>query len=193
MNNPKVQRRKEILQAAAELFAQLGYEKTSVSQIVKKVGVAQGTFYLYFDSKEHVRMGIHEQIINEIIETALIRMTGEPDPCKKIEHAVLSSIDILKKNQDLLRVIHREVSCEALYDSESREMNRKIVGPLCEILTEGMEQGIFAKTDPVTTAYLIIGTVERVTHSAILWEEPGSLDEITPVLVDFIQRGLMAK
>nr|MDA8213168.1 helix-turn-helix domain containing protein [Clostridia bacterium] len=71
MNNPKEQRRKDILRAAAELFAQQGYEKTTVSQIVKKVGVAQGTFYLYFDSKEHVRMGVHEQIINEILEKSL--------------------------------------------------------------------------------------------------------------------------
>ncbi|GIO30333.1 MULTISPECIES: TetR/AcrR family transcriptional regulator [Paenibacillus] len=49
--NPK-ERRNEILNAAMELFNTKGFEQTSVSDIVKKIGVAQGTFYYYFQSKE---------------------------------------------------------------------------------------------------------------------------------------------
>ena len=193
MNNPKEQRRKDILRAAAELFAQQGYEKTTVSQIVKKVGVAQGTFYLYFDSKEHVRMGVHEQIINEILEKSLNIKAMEVDPFKKIELLLLSGVETMKRHQELIRVIQREVSCEAVYDEESREMNRKLVGPVCEILQEGMDSGVFAKADPIITAYLIIAMVERVTCSALLWEEPAALEQVTPVILDFLRGALVAK
>ncbi|MDA8212440.1 MAG: TetR/AcrR family transcriptional regulator [Clostridia bacterium] len=193
MNNPKEQRRNDILRAAAELFAQQGYEKTTVSQIVKKVGVAQGTFYLYFDSKEHVRMGVHEQIINEIIEKSFNIKAMEVDPFKKIELLLLSGVETMKRHQELIRVIQREVSCEAVYDEESREMNRKLVGPVCEILQEGMDSGVFAKADPIITAYLIIAMVERVTCSALLWEEPAALEQVTPVILDFLRGALVAK
>lgn len=193
MNNPREQRRKDILGAAAELFAQQGYEKTTVSQIVQKAGMAQGTFYLYFDSKEHVRMGVHEQIINEIVEKSLSVKAMEADPFKKIELMLLAGVDTMKRHQDLMRVIHREVSCEAIYDEESREMNRKLLGPVCEILQEGMDSGVFAKADPTITAYLLIGMVERITRSALLWGEPAPLEQVTAVILDFLRRGLLAK
>jgi AcrR family transcriptional regulator len=45
-------RRKELMDVAEELFLENGYEETAVSDIVKKAGVAQGTFYYYFKSKE---------------------------------------------------------------------------------------------------------------------------------------------
>ena len=193
MNNPKEERRKEIIRAAAELFAQQGYEKTTVSQIVKKVGVAQGTFYLYFDSKEHVRMGVYEAIVNEVFEKGLEIKTLAADPLKKIELFLLAGVDTMKRHQDLARVIHRDVSCEAIYDEESRNMHRKLVGPLGEILREGMDSGVFAKADPTITAYLLIGLVDRISSSAILWEEPAPLEQITPVIMDFVRRALLAK
>lgn len=193
MNNSKEERRKEIIRAAAELFAQQGYEKTTVSQIVKKVGVAQGTFYLYFGSKEHVRMGVYEELINQAIEKQISIKTLEVDPFKKIELVLLAGLDIMKRHQDLMRVIHREVACEAIYDEESRNMHRKMVGPLGEILQEGMDSGVFAKADPTITAYLLIGMTERIASSAILWEEPAPLEEITPVILGFIRRALLAK
>lgn len=193
MNNPKEQRRKEILRAAAELFARQGYEKTTVSQIVQRVGIAQGTFYLYFDSKEHVRMGVHEELINEVVENSLSIKAMEVDPFKKIELLLLAGVDTMKHHQDLMRVIHREVSCEAIYDEESRDMNRKLVGPLCDILQEGMASGVFAKADPKITAYLLIGMVERITSSALLWEEPAPVEQVTPVILDFLRRALSAK
>lgn len=190
MINPKEQRRKEILKAAAELFARQGYEKTTVSQIVKKVGVAQGTFYLYFGSKEHVRMGVYEALINEVVESGHKIKTMQVAPFEKIKLLLLAGLETMKYHQDLMRVIHREVSCEAVFDEESREMNRKLVGPLCEILQEGMDSGVFAKTDPAITAYLIIGMVERICSSALLWEEPAPLEQITPVILDFLHRAL---
>ena len=47
-------RRREILEAARELFVKKGYEQTSVNDILKIVDIAKGTFYYYFASKEEV-------------------------------------------------------------------------------------------------------------------------------------------
>lgn len=49
------ERRSELIATAQQLFYSKGYESTSVSDIVKAVGVAQGTFYYYFDSKTEMR------------------------------------------------------------------------------------------------------------------------------------------
>lgn len=48
------ERRWELIHAATELFSEHGYEKTSVNDIIQKIGVAKGTFYHYFKSKEEI-------------------------------------------------------------------------------------------------------------------------------------------
>ncbi|UGT38748.1 TetR/AcrR family transcriptional regulator [Nocardia yamanashiensis] len=63
----KQETRRDILDAAFECFAERGYHATSIAHIVKKVGVAQGTFYLYFQSKR--------DIIDQVLDDLVARMT----------------------------------------------------------------------------------------------------------------------
>lgn len=81
--DPEV-RRKELMDAAMELFVSVGYDKTMVADIVKKAGVAKGTFFYYFPSKEEVLEGLFHRWAVEILErcscqcrqaTALERLT----------------------------------------------------------------------------------------------------------------------
>ncbi|HSL86354.1 MAG TPA: TetR/AcrR family transcriptional regulator, partial [Bacteroidales bacterium] len=63
-------KKEAILWAAVDLMGENGFGKTSVSQIVKKAGVAQGTFYLYFQSKSELVLGIASHIIEDILKEA---------------------------------------------------------------------------------------------------------------------------
>ena len=63
-------KREAILWAAVDLMGENGFSKTSVSQIVKKAGVAQGTFYLYFQSKSELVLGIASHIIEDFLKEA---------------------------------------------------------------------------------------------------------------------------
>jgi AcrR family transcriptional regulator len=69
-------RRQEILQAAAELFAEKGYQRTSVREIAARAGIAPGTIYLYFDSKGDLLIGLMKCLaeledLGEEVEQAL--------------------------------------------------------------------------------------------------------------------------
>ena len=61
-------RRAELVSAAAAVFAERGVANTAVSDIVKAAGVAQGTFYLYFDSKDDVVLAVVERIGDGMVE-----------------------------------------------------------------------------------------------------------------------------
>ena len=60
-------RRSELIACAQQLFFTNGYEKTSVSDIIAEVGVAKGTFYYYFDSKQ----AILEAMIDELLDQSM--------------------------------------------------------------------------------------------------------------------------
>lgn len=65
---PAEVRREELMAAAEELFLEKGYDETSVDEIVKLAGVAKGTFYLHFRSKDDVLIGLRERFINLFYE-----------------------------------------------------------------------------------------------------------------------------
>ncbi|MGV9408590.1 TetR/AcrR family transcriptional regulator [Nocardia sp. NPDC003693] len=74
MERRKLETRRDILDAAFECFAERGYHATSISHIVKKVGVAQGTFYQYFESKRD----IIDQVIDEMMGRLAAALAAVP-------------------------------------------------------------------------------------------------------------------
>ena len=72
------ERRKEILETAERLFLTKGYTKTTVNDILKEIGIAKGTFYHYFKSKEEVMDEIIMRIIKEDVTKAK-RIVSNPD------------------------------------------------------------------------------------------------------------------
>ena len=77
-------RRAELVSAAAEVFARRGVANTAVSDIVKSAGVAQGTFYLYFDSKDDAVLAVVDQIANGICEQTAARIGAAESAVEKL-------------------------------------------------------------------------------------------------------------
>ncbi len=71
------ERKKEILNAASELFLQNGFKNTSVDMIVKKVNVAKGLFYYYFESKESVLKNLEDSFMEQFEEGLYKKMEEE--------------------------------------------------------------------------------------------------------------------
>ncbi|HCW73278.1 MAG TPA: TetR/AcrR family transcriptional regulator [Clostridiaceae bacterium] len=90
-------KKEAILWAAVDLMGEQGFEKTSVSQIVKNAGVAQGTFYLYFQSKSELVLGIASHIIEDILKEAKSLPIHEDTPLK----AFISHLTDLMYHQTL--------------------------------------------------------------------------------------------
>lgn len=64
----RIDKKERIIQSAIDVFSEKGIEKATISEIVKKAGIAQGTFYLYFSSKLAVMPAIAEVMVNKILE-----------------------------------------------------------------------------------------------------------------------------
>src|SRR5438128_11214783 len=86
---PKVDRRAELLKVSREIMAEKGYEATTVSEIVAKAGVAQGTIYWYFPSKDSIVKSFSIEMQNEV-QAAL---TGVFTICDPIDQKIERSVD----------------------------------------------------------------------------------------------------
>lgn len=100
-------KKEKILEAAMELFQERGYEKTSVSQIVGRAGMAQGTFYLYFKSKNALVSAIASKIFEEQLEV----ITGTYDPqngelSSLLQTLVEATFSVTQKHRDVITFLY---------------------------------------------------------------------------------------
>lgn len=82
--DPEV-RQAELMDAAEELFISNGYQQTTVSMIVKKVGVAQGTFYYHFASKEIIMEAIFARYVQQMISEVQSAYTGQNNVLERLQ------------------------------------------------------------------------------------------------------------
>ncbi|WP_234117376.1 TetR/AcrR family transcriptional regulator [Clostridium hydrogenum] len=154
------ERKNELVDAAEELFSTVGYDKTSVSDIVKKVSVAQGTFYYYFKSKEDIFMAIFtrnsEKLLLEMKEEV---KSKNIDAIEKLIIVIKLYVES-KKNS----VGNKHKLVDALHNDENTSLHYKVIVVeiatkrvmLTDIIRQGIAEGIFHTEHPEEVAEFIL-------------------------------------
>lgn len=185
------QRRQQILQAAIALFLQQGYEKTSVSDVVRKAGIAQGTFYLYYPSKEHLLFDLAGVFAGQMVEHAMSRVEPQAPPLLRIEQAIYALADYMRQQGEVIALFHTASAATLLREPGAVASSMQaMLQPLVEWIEEGMRAGSIRPVDARQAAYLVFTLGHEVLETAFLLGSPANLDDVLPGLVDFINHAL---
>ena len=168
------ERRSELLDIAQRLFCQQGYEKTSVSAIIKEAGVAKGTFYHYFKSKEDLidalAIRVSERIIT-VIKDAI--EDSDENAIEKFNTLCRISAQWKAEHKDMLVVL-----IAAMYNNDNVRLKMSIskrlfndVVPLFQnIIEQGLREGLFDTPSPAdaANAVMILGVGMREQTAPLL-------------------------
>jgi AcrR family transcriptional regulator len=154
------ERRSELIATAQKLFLEKGYENASVSDIVKAVGVAQGTFYYYFNSKEDVLEAITVNLVEEL-RASLVTIAEDPSlsPIEKWKRAVIASSDYkIGRKKEMMELMRASKTINNYQLQERyRQISREKISQLfVDILKEGIEAGMFHTDYPEESAKIAI-------------------------------------
>ncbi len=161
-------RRNEILDTAEELFAYQGYDNTSVQQILDKIGIAKGTFYYHFKSKEEVMDGVITRINDRLLTAARqVLVNKELTVHENIFQAIMSLKLDTPFSDEIIEQIHKPQNA-LMHQKILAAMIRGVTPILADIVREGIEQGIFQTPYPYESAEMLI-TYTQVVFDDVLF------------------------
>ena len=171
-------RRAEIVSAATAAFAERGIAHTAVSDIVKAAGVAQGTFYLYFKSKDDVVVAVAERI-GDVMVDGIELVVAVPDGSAVDKFFALldqlSDSTSVPDSSELIEIMHREGN-RALHDRLAEQLTPRLVSIIERVIDQGLAEGVFAVPDPGAAAWFVLGGLESAELSGVpLTEMPAAL------------------
>ena len=180
-------RRSAILEASAAVFAQHGYHKTSITELVQAAGVARGTFYLYFESKEEIFLALLDELLVHL-RANVIGVDLRPGAAPMVTQLVGIVARILRTlvdNRPLTRIIFREaVALDAAVDARLAAFYAELHGWLARSLEVGREMGAVRPVDANLAATCIVGCFRGVVQSLIV-ESDATFD------VDAVAQGVL--
>jgi AcrR family transcriptional regulator len=163
-------RRREILVAAARVFARDGYASATLDDVGREVGVTKGVIYYYFRSKEEIYTEIRATAVRDAIERleAIVARNGAPEDTLRAAVADLVGhvFDDLDRFANVLRADSRlSAESRALIRDLQRRYERLMRG----IVEAGIRAGVLADRDPTVMSFTILRTCLSVAD----WYHPG--------------------
>jgi AcrR family transcriptional regulator len=175
------QRRREVLDCAVKLFAEKGFDGTSINDIAAMTTLKKPSLYHYFPSKQSILAAVLEDAMAELwpaaFEAAEIR-----DPVERIRALLAVHLNNFRRKRPLIVVFLLErtkldASSAATYLEWRRQYNSLYV----DAIRDGQKQGVFRDDDPVVLAYAVLGIMNWI----IQWYDPdgrSSLEDVTDIL-----------
>ena len=173
-------RREELLAAAREVLAQNGYERTTVSSIATRANVAQGTFYLYFPSKEALPGALARQLSEALAIAARAALEDITDLDAGIDALVEASWGAAAEHRDMIMIANRGIELADTFE-EFLEHTAPFRAVLEEFLRRFQQSGaIEPSLDVATTAYVLRDLLDRSIKAKLcfgqdLWAEQTSV------------------
>jgi len=190
MSEPIDGKYNKILQAAISTISEKGLDKTSISDIVKKAGVAQGTFYLYFSSKKALIPAIAENLLNITLNEIKNVTANKQDIWEIIQIMIDETFKQTKSYKEVIILCYSGLAIE-----HSMEKWEAIYQPyyhwLENILEEAVaQQKIIKKININWTAKLIINLIESAAERFYATETLEKLEAFKEETFFFLKRSL---
>ncbi|WP_100401372.1 TetR/AcrR family transcriptional regulator [Bacillus sp. FJAT-42315] len=161
-----VDRREQILQISLQLFASRGYHKTKISDIVSGVGVAQGTFYWYFKSKEAIALEIiHKgtQSLLEVVSKGYRQSPGTVQDTVKASERLFENLFLFSQdNKFFMEILLRGMESEASIHEAIMETRLQIEEAFKKNIERAIEFGILPNNDPSIQSALLVSLLEGI-------------------------------
>lgn len=183
------EQRRRLLNAAADVFATLGFAGSSVEAVVDRAGMSRRTFYEHFDDLGAILLQLHDRsasVAYRFVEAA-VKSIDENDPVSRVKAGVVAFLAIIAEYPDLSRVVFREVRASGPDNEHRRDVVLgRYVSLLFETFSRAYAKGLIRRQPDELTLYMLVAGMESVAMRYVARNEASRLQEASPVLAELL-------
>lgn len=190
----RTDKREALLRAAIETFAARGFFHAQVADVARTAGVAAGTVYLYFRSKDDLLISIFEMTMKEAIAAGRQSIAPLTDPLAQLRTIARLHLDRMSRDRALAIVFQVELRQSTKFmERFSATHLREYLGIIRDVIARGQTTGAFRKDlNPTLASKLLFGMLDEMATNWILSRRKYSLAGEADAIVDLFVRGVGA-
>jgi len=188
-------KREAILRAATSVFAHNGYFNSKVADIAREAGVADGTVYLYFKSKEDILHSIFDRSVEKALGDARTQIEALSDPKEKLRRIALLHLERLGADRDLAVVFQVELRGSTKFMEEfSAAGFAEYLELIRSTFEEGQQAGVFRPgLNAKVVAKILFGALDEMATNWILSKRRYKLAPMADQVLDIFLNGVKTK
>jgi|SRR5689334_20709696 TetR/AcrR family fatty acid metabolism transcriptional regulator len=166
----RTDKRAAILRAAIDVFAGSGYFNAQVADVARAAGVAAGTVYLYFRSKDDLLVSIFERTMKEAIDEGRRAIAPIGDPIARLRTIARVHLDRMSRDRNLAIVFQVELRQSTKFmERFSATTLREYLGVIRQVIVDGQAAGVFrADINATLASKLFFGALDEMATNWIL-------------------------
>lgn len=186
----EAERKEEILSAACEVVAEVGFRSLRIADVAKRAGMSTGSVHYYFDTKRDVMHAAFEWNFERSLERRRDLLEGSDEPAHRLRAFVESYLPRDPMTVAAWRV-WAELWVEALHDPDLQELNERVYGEwrrtVAAIIRDGQDSGQFRDGDPVLLANGLVGLIDGLSLQVLMGSRSMTVDRMRAVTDAFLE------
>jgi AcrR family transcriptional regulator len=189
----KSHRRDEIMAAAKEVFARKGFHDTTIADIAKRAGLAYGSIYWYFDSKDelfHALMAVEEGALRSHIAAAVgARQNGDGEA--PFRTGVQATFEFFESDKATVKLLFRDAY--ALGDRFEKHLGgiyERFIDDIESVIVVAQQRGEMVAAPPRMVAYTLAALIGQLAHRRLSTDDGVSAAEVADFVVTLVLNGL---
>lgn len=189
---PREERKSEIVDIAAEVFCERGYERAAMAEIASRLQVVEGTIYKHFETKRALLSRVLERWYERIHADTAAQLAGISGDRQRLRYLVWRHLRALADDPKMCRLIFSEVRSEPTYlQSELHRLNKRYTEMLTAVLRTGAKNGSFRKSLPLPLVRdLIYGGIEHHVWGYLYGGSSLHPDQLADQIVELLCAGI---
>lgn len=180
-----------ILRVSAQVFAQSGFEATSIRDISRATGVSLSGLYYYFESKQHLLYLIQSTTFTYVLESLKVRLEGVTEPTERLRLLVLNHIEYFLSHPNEMKVLsHEEEALGEPYGERVQAIKRRYYALAREVFESIRAEGLAPGIHPRIAVLSLFGMM----NWPYKWHKPGvdpDAQELTAAIVGIFLHGVL--
>ncbi len=153
------ERRREIVDAAHKIFQKQQYEKTTMQDVMDRLGIAKGTIYHYFNSKEELFEAVIEQTVREYIERMQILLDETDGDALERLRVLIAASNVADEQGQMLEHLHHPGNI-GVHTRQLALTLTKLAPLYAGVIQQGCEEGVFQTEHPLECAEFVLAGIQ---------------------------------